>query len=147
MALKARFDKNASIAEQMKVVQRIENDVIQAMRYAGEKFVTDARSMTKEAGGFGDVTGNLRASIGYFIMKNGRIVEQKFEDQRQIAKEAAMAVLNLVGSSSELKLIGVAGMNYASAVESRGYNVISFQADAAIVDLTSFFNAIERKNK
>jgi hypothetical protein len=33
------------------------------------------------------------------------------------------------------QLIGVAGMNYASHVESKGYNVISYQADVCMVNL------------
>ena len=34
------------------------------------------------------------------------------------------------------QLILIAGMNYASWVESKGYNVISYQADICMVDLS-----------
>jgi hypothetical protein len=33
-------------------------------------------------------------------------------------------------------LILIAGMNYASYVESKGYNVISYQADVCMIDLS-----------
>lgn len=145
MALKVTFDRDFARLEQSAIKKNIEADILKIMRYAGEIFVRDARLMKKEDGGFGDVTGNLRASIGYFILKNGVVIEEKFEDQRQIAKQAAEAVLNTIGYSSNYKLVGVAGMDYASAVESRGLNVISMQADVAIIDLQRYFKEVERK--
>lgn len=147
MDLKVTFNKEASIAQQMAIVRKMEADVMQSMRYVGEKFVRDARQMTKAQGGFGDVTGNLRSSIGYFIVKNGEVLVKEINEQRQIAKVAAEAVLKNVGKSSKLKLVGVAGMEYASAVESKGYNVISIQADVAIIDLSGYFKTIESKYK
>ena len=145
MALKVHFDKNLAIAEQRMLKEKIEADVLRVMRYAGEKFVSDARLMKKEDGGFGDVTGNLRASIGYFIVKGQTIIESNVGEERQMAKQAAESVLSVIGYSSSYKLIGVAGMNYASAVEARGLNVISVQAELAIVNLEKYFNEIERK--
>jgi hypothetical protein len=49
---------------------------------------------------------------------------------------------------SGYQLIGVAGMEYASEVEARGYNVITSQADTAIIDLTSSLKSFkDRMNK
>ena len=42
-----------------------------------------------------------------------------------------------------IQLIGIAGMNYASFVESKGYNVISYQADVCIVDLAMYLETLE----
>ena len=142
MALKVTFDKNASLREQMMVAAQVELDIIKAMRYAGENFVKEAREMTKQQGGFGDVTGNLRSSIGYFILKDGEVVESNLKGT-VIGQVAARVVLDMVGFKKGYQLVGAAGMDYASHVESRGLNVISLQADIAIIDLTKYYKAIE----
>lgn len=146
MALKVHFDMKASLAEHMGVAAQIEMDILNAMRFAGEQFVRDARSMSKEEGGFGDVTGNLRSSIGYFILKDGHLFESDLKGTTE-GQLAAQIVLATIGHRMGYMLVGVAGMNYASHVESRGLNVISLQADAAIIDLTKYFKAIENKYK
>lgn len=145
MALEVTFDKVLAEAKQRKVLQQIENDVIRVMKFAGETFLRDARLMTKPEGGFGDVSGNLRASIGYFIFRGEEVVESDTGAQKQIAKQVADVVISSFGYTQKLKLIGVAGMDYASAVESRGLNVISVQGDVLIVDLEKYLKAVERK--
>jgi hypothetical protein len=70
---------------------------------------------------FGDYlnqTGNLRNSIGYFILKDGVIIEDHGDNKARIIAEE-------VASSSGISLIVVAGMDYAAAVEAKGYNVIT----------------------
>ena len=96
--------------------------------------------MTKSQGGFGDVTGNLRSSIGYFILKDGKII---IENRKLSTKGtdkitgygAAIHLLNEVQKITGYQLIGVAGMGYAAYVESLGYNVITIQADVALINL------------
>jgi len=44
---------------------------------------------------------------------------------------------------SGFQLILIAGMNYASYVESKGYNVISYQADICMVDLGFYLEKLE----
>lgn len=146
MALKVHFDLKESLAEHMKVTTQIEMDILNAMRFAGEHFVKDARLMSKEEGGFGDVTGNLRSSIGYFILKDGHLIESNLNGTAE-GQLAAQIVLVSVTNRSGYMLVGVAGMDYASHVESMGLNVISLQANAAIIDLTKYFKAIENKYK
>ena len=41
-----------------------------------------------------------------------------------------------------IQLIGIAGMDYASHVESKGYNVISYQADVCMVDLAMYLEKL-----
>ena len=60
-----------------KFVGDVEEKMIMVMQYTGEQFVKDARQMKKSEGWFGDVTGNLRSSIGYFILKDGQIIKMK----------------------------------------------------------------------
>lgn len=117
--------------------QRIEKGLVDVLNQVGLTFVRDARNMSKAKGGFGDDTGNLRSSIGYFILKNGVIISDNFKQYKQGVEGKPMAdrLLNEVRSKAGYQLVGVAGMNYASHVESKGYNVITAQADLAVVSL------------
>ena len=56
-----------------------------------------------------------------------------------INEQAIRDVINPKGFQS----IGIAGMNYASHVESKGYNVISYQADVCLVDLATYLEKLE----
>ncbi|MGV8136487.1 MAG: hypothetical protein AB2L20_14860 [Mangrovibacterium sp.] len=152
MALKVTFDKNTSLREQMMVVAKIESGMIKIMQYVGEKFVKGARLMSKAEGGFGDDTGNLRASIGYFILKNGDIVKENLKGEGKTkvtaaGQAAAKRALASVEYSPDLQLVGVAGMDYASQVESRGLNVIAVQSGAALVDLSRMFERYAARYK
>jgi len=111
------------------------------MQYTGEQFVKDARQMKKSDGGFGDVTGNLRSSIGYFILKDGQIIKSNLKGKAS-GKSAAQQFVETLPKKMGFQLIGIAGMNYASTVESKGKNVISIQAEAALIDLKDLLNDV-----
>lgn len=98
----------------------------------GLQFVTDARIKTKARGGFDDITGNLRSSIGFIIIYDGKIVNENFEASDTGTDKATG--LGLGRSYAEkigkdypkgYALITVAGMEYAAAVEALNYDVIS----------------------
>ncbi len=94
----------------------------------GEQFVNDARNTQT----YQDQTGNLRSSIGYIIAKDGIIIQENIEGKAEgkaYAKEVANEVLR--ENTSGFVLIGVAGMSYAAAVESKGYSVITSSIPAA----------------
>lgn len=126
-----------------KFVGDVEDKMIMVMKYTGEQFIKDARKMKKSEGGFGDVTKNLRSSIGYFILKDGQIL---FENLRGKAsgKSAARQFVESLPKKMGLQLIGIAGMNYASDVESKGKNVISMQAEAALIDLKDMLKDVTK---
>ena len=147
----------------MKDVQKqadiLYNQILDSFITAGEKFVTDAREQGQShgAGQYHDVTANLRNSIGYYVLHNGKIIIKK--EPGSIAGKISegklspgeIALINDVGIkdyivSKGFQLIGIAGMNYASHVESKGYNVISIQADICIVDLTKYLEKIKKGN-
>lgn len=146
MALKVTFNQQDSLREHMAVARQIEADIIQSQSYAGETFVKDCREQIQShaAGTYIDDTTNLRNSIGYFIRVDGDVVKQKIEGSGE-GVQAAMSALNDVPKRKGIQLIGLAGMNYASYVESKGYNVMSKQADFAIVDLSGYYKTIENK--
>jgi len=87
-----------------------------------EAFVNEARSMQT----YKDRTGNLRSSIGYQIAHKGKVVFGDFQgtpEGQQAAKEVVKEVLSK--ERTGFVLIGVAGMNYAYYVESKGLDVIT----------------------
>lgn len=111
-------------------VVSIEQRIIWALAMVGENFVNDARN-TKT---YQDQTGNLRSSIGYIIARDGIIIQENVEGKAEgkaKAKEVAREVLR--ENNKGFVLIGVAGMEYACAVESKGYSVITGSVPAAKV--------------
>lgn len=134
MGITPKFKQSDIQGDLNKFEAQVEADLVSILAYVGNKFRRDARNMTKADGGFADVTGNLRASIGYFILKDGAVLKESLKG-KAAGKTAARNVLNSVEKKSGYQLVGVAGMDYASEVESRGLNVITAQADAAIINL------------
>lgn len=92
----------------------------------GEECIAIARDMTWDKGGYHDVTGNLRSSIGYVILVDGKEVrraepKQYSGSQGDGAKGAAegQAFLNSLKAKFPcgVVLIICAGMEYAAYVE------------------------------
>jgi len=101
---------------------------ISVLSYTGEKFVNMARSTQT----YKDQTGNLRSSIGYVIAIDGEIKKEEITGKPEgvsHAKDIANQVVN--ANPNGIILIGFAGMQYAAAVESKGYDVISNSVPAA----------------
>ena len=126
-----------------KFVGDVEEKMIVVMKYTGEQFVKDARKMKKSDGGFGDVTKNLRSSIGYFILKDGNIIHEDLKGKAK-GKSSAKEYVETLPKKMGLQLIGIAGMNYASIVEGKGMNVISRQAEAALIDLKDLMKDVTK---
>jgi len=106
-------------------IEDVDVQLIQLFAYVGEEFVNLARNK-KPPQSFTDRTGNLRSSIGYVVALDGEVKIGDFEgtgEGKARAKELVKEVLS--DSSTGIVLIGVAGMQYASYVESRGRDVIS----------------------
>ncbi|CAL67389.1 hypothetical protein [Christiangramia forsetii] len=124
--LKAMFNLNQVRDYMSDQIEQIEDKSIEALRYQGEEFINKARN----SGNYTDRTGNLRASVGYVILKDGQEIDSSFTGGKsqgvKAAKKAIDEVRGLFGKG--LVLIGVAGMNYAAAVESKGFDVITGSA-------------------
>ena len=109
-------------------VVNIEQRIIWALAMAGESFVNDARNTQT----YQDQTGNLRSSIGYIIARDGIIIQENVEGKpegKAKAREVAREVLR--ENTKGFILIVVDGMEYAAAVESKGYDVITGSIPAA----------------
>lgn len=102
--------------------KEVDSKELEVLKYIGEAFVNEARSMHT----YKDRTGNLRSSIGYQIAHKGKVVFGDFQgtpEGQQAAKEVVKDVLSK--ERTGFVLIGVAGMNYAYYVESKGLDVIT----------------------
>jgi hypothetical protein len=134
--------------------QAYEDAVIKALQYQGEEFVNTARNKAPKSlttrlpkgGRFNDRTGNLAASIGYIILKNGDIIDSFFPGETSegvsVGKKAAAEVGEKYPSG--IVLIGVAGMSYAAAVETLGFDVITGSAPKS-KDIKDLLGAIKIK--
>lgn len=109
--------------------QAYEEAIINALHYAGDEFIENAEANRT----FGDRTGNLLASIGYLILKDGQEIFSSFPgDYPEGVNNAKKAAAEVAANHNRgFVLIGVAGMSYAAAVESMGYDVITGSAPSS----------------
>lgn len=106
-----------------------EEQFIRILKWVGEKEVNEA----KENGNYQDHTANLRNSIGYVVSVDGQVVDENFnaskhgtepsnEDPLKYGRTLAVEVAQ---SKRGISLVVVAGMRYASYVESKGRVVLT----------------------
>jgi hypothetical protein len=123
MALSPNYNQADIRAEFAKAAQEFQKSIILVLSYLGELCVNHARNLKT----YRDQTGNLRSSIGYIIVKDGKVVKQSFTgskaEGKQRAQQVASELISEIGQG--WALIVVAGMNYALSVESRGLDVLS----------------------
>ncbi len=117
--------------------ERVDREAIRVLNYVGVGFQNNARdSVGKSIYGRtvydhrgqprarrpGELTANLQNSIGFIVIQDGRETTSDFgsgmggSQGRKVAREHSI---------SDHGLVMVAGMKYAAAVESKGYDVIS----------------------
>jgi hypothetical protein len=139
MALKSNFNEAKSMKDIEQQAETLYQKIINVFIYNAEQFIINARGQAQDhaQGTYKDQTTNLRNSIGYFIFHNGELVHEKNEiiTNKSIIEEFV--------KPTGFQLILIAGMNYASYVESKGYNVISYQADICMIDLALHLEKLE----
>jgi hypothetical protein len=131
MALKSNFNEAKSMKDVQAQAETLYQKIINTFIYDAEQFIINARGQVQDhtLGTYKDQTTNLRNSIGYFIFHNGELVHES--NKIVTNKETIQEFIKPSG----FQLILIAGRNYASYVESKGYNVISYQADVCMIDL------------
>ncbi len=109
-------------------IRKSERDIIKKLSHIGESAISEAR----ENGNYMDQTGNLRSSVGYVILNNGKTVLENIQmSERGTDRSTGVQVAkNFIQEISEkykndFVLIVVAGMDYAVYVEALGRNVLS----------------------
>lgn len=100
--------------------------IVRILRIVGEKCINEARTN----GSYQDQTGNLRSSIGYVVLQDGKPIEKggfKLAKSGGNGQKEGETFINKVISQypSGFVLVVVAGMKYAAYVEARNYNVLS----------------------
>nr|DAI39181.1 MAG TPA: putative tail-component [Caudoviricetes sp.] len=107
-------------------IAKYEEKIVRILRIVGEKCINEAR----EYGSYQDQTGNLRSSIGYVVLQDGKVIEKggfKLTKSGGNGQKEGEAFINKVISQypKGFVLVVVAGMKYASYVEARNYNVLT----------------------
>jgi hypothetical protein len=102
---------------------------IQCVNYAKNQVPLGTREKPAPGGGFWDRTGNLRSAIGYAVIYDGKVQREEFEKVKD-GEEGISAGKKLIEELSRkynkgMNLVVVAGMEYAAAVESKRYDVIT----------------------
>ena len=123
------IDLSAAINELNKVKQQAPAMIIQAIETACIEVLQKARMLDT----YKDQTHRLRSSLGYVIYKDGQQVASNFQSTggekgdegvqigQQRAAEAAAGIPGIVA-------VVVAGADYASYVEAKGYDVLTGSA-------------------
>jgi hypothetical protein len=139
MGIKANFSYSDIEKALNKDLIQIEQGILRIMKIVGEEFQRDAREALNIStsdfpkGNYKDQTANLRSSIGYFILRdNEQVAGSRGTSKGQMA---ARHVLDELPPKSGYRLVGVAGMDYASYLESKGYNVITSQQEVLYLNL------------
>lgn len=144
MALKRTYDLGKLKDDTQKQADELHKKILASFMRAGENFLTQSRQQVQShsLGTYQDQTTNLRNSIGYYVFYNGEMIAGKSGN----SLESVSDVLEIVVPSG-YQLIAIAGMNYASYVEAKGYNVISRQAETMVANLTNFLEILGAKEK
>lgn len=106
-------------------VKEVEDALVYNFSYVGERCVAEART----GHGYTDRTGNLTSSMGYVVVKDGRVVHESAFNKTLDGKEGSASgrqfARSLASQQPEgIALIVVAGMNYARYVADKGFNVL-----------------------
>ena len=106
-------------------VEAIKRALVYNLCAVGEQVLNTARLTNS----YKDQTGNLRSSIGYVVSVDGEIVQMSSFDTVKEGREGSRGgkeyAMQLVRNFPHgIVLIVVAGMNYASYVSAKGYDVL-----------------------
>lgn len=142
MGLRAAYTQKDFDAALQKRLLRLENAVMANLNYVGEMCVAKAR----EAGNYKDRTANLRNSTGYAVFKDGKIVRNTFQGQEGEGAYQARRIITKTAKKNfrGYGLVVVAGMKYASFVESRGYDVLTSAELLAETLVPQLLNKLKR---
>lgn len=109
-------------------------------------FLIDVREQLEghELGNYNNRTKQLRESLAAYIFRNGVIIWSDeggngTESQRVIREQIAL-------TPSGFDIIGIASKEYASWVESKGYNVMTNQGEVFLFDIGKVFTKLGYSN-
>lgn len=116
------------------------NDILRRVAWIAEGAVNTARNLPsppvsaragKHTPNYIDETGNLRSSIGYLLVYDGKVIVENFMPQPRkasgsegVSAAQKMARDAIEGNAKGLQLVLTAGMKYARFVAAKGYDVL-----------------------
>ncbi len=121
------FKVNDLLKNAKERIKALDTALLDQLKQVGEQFVADARSTNT----YTDRTRNLRGSIGYVIYKSGRKVFGDFTGTAEGRATGLALAKDVAEKSRGYVLVVVAGMNYAAAVESKGFDVLTGSSQVA----------------
>lgn len=127
MGISANFNINDIDATFKALLAEVDRQLIESLTRVGEEAVKLAKMIPPKRG-FKDRTGNLRSSIGYVVLVDGKPVNVAFAAVKggHAGVNEGQRLALQVGSKTEgYALVVVAGMNYAVHVESKGRDVLT----------------------
>lgn len=127
MGISANFNINDIDATFKALLAEVDRQLIESLTRVGEEAVKLAKMIPPERG-FKDRTGNLRSSIGYVVLVDGKPVNVAFAAVKggHAGVNEGQRLALQVGSKTEgYALVVVAGMNYAVHVEGKGRDVLT----------------------
>lgn len=131
-----KIDKRAISKRIKQHIDMVNAHIIRLFQYIGEYCVKVAR----ESGSYNDITGNLRSSIGYVILQDGKPIvqgeSQKFKEGDE-GVNAAQSFLDKIRGEfpTGIVLIVYAGMKYAAYVENIHHKDVLASAELAAKSL------------
>lgn len=138
MKIEAKYRKDLVKTTFSSFKARLEKVILRQLIYVGEQFIINVRN-TKT---YKDRTSNLRNSLSYVIIKDG--VQIVGDLGSGIGSDKSLNIIHLVAADypTGYLLIGVAGMEYAAAVEAKGFDVITGGAQIAENALRQAFDRL-----
>ncbi|MCM1439708.1 MAG: hypothetical protein NC131_11005 [Roseburia sp.] len=127
MGISANFNINDIDATFKALLAEVDRQLIESLTRVGEEAVKLAKMIPPERG-FKDRTGNLRSSIGYVVLVDGKPVNVAFaavKGGHAGVNEGQRLALQAGSKTEGYALVVVAGMNYAVHVESKGRDVLT----------------------
>lgn len=120
MALIRKWTKTQVAEIKTEAFEDFRKKVIRMLKYVAEECVAHA----KENGEYTDRTANLRNSITYVILEDGKIIDKNYSNVDSAVIEQLINRLTSTVKSG-ISLVVIAGMEYGKWVESLGYNVLT----------------------
>ncbi|MCY4781441.1 hypothetical protein ORI89_17410 [Sphingobacterium sp. UT-1RO-CII-1] len=134
-ALSKEIEKNIEL-ETIKHLSKVLNRAVELVR----------TKMLNEA--YQDHTGNLNSSTGFLIYKDGKVVHEDFRlsdkgtDRESGLKKGRSVAFSVLRENSGWGVVLVSGEEYASWVQSRGYEVVLGATTGLDSKLKQAFNEI-----
>lgn len=121
MGIKQSFSSNKLDLFLQTIPQIVSEEIIRSLSYLGEQSIKRIRDRSGDESWY-DQTGNLRSSIGYAVIEDGKkIIESAFKTVKNGLQgaEAGRKLIDELASqySKTYALVVVAGMEYAEYVE------------------------------